>query len=96
MGKCARVKAYNYLLSFLIFFILFLEKIMKINRYFESHHEPNDTMFVEIDNRYRFTGRGTDWGKFRDHLLTVIKDTISDEVAEEFERNTEDWVSASA
>ncbi|MCE2393549.1 hypothetical protein J4G02_02935 [Candidatus Poribacteria bacterium] len=68
---------------------------MKVNRYFESHHEPNDTMFVEIDNRYRFTGRGTDWGKFRDHLITVIKDTISDEVAEDFERNTEDWVSAS-
>ena len=69
---------------------------MKVNRYFESHHEPNDTMFVEIDNRYRFTGRGTNWGKFRDHLITVIKDTISDEVAEEFERSTEDWVSASA
>ena len=39
---------------------------MKVNRYFESHHEPNDTMFVEIDNRYRFTGRGTDWGKVPD------------------------------
>ena len=70
---------------------------MKINRYLESrqkHHEPNDTMFVEIDSRYRFTGRGTDWEKFRNHLITVIKDTISDEVAEEFEKNTEDWASA--
>ncbi len=69
---------------------------MKVNRYFESHHEPNDTMFVEIDNRYRFTGRGSDWSKFRDHLVTVIKDTISDEVAEEFEKSTADWVASSA
>ena len=69
---------------------------MKINRYFESHHEANDTMFVEIDNRHRFTGRGTDWRAFRTHLVAVIKDTISDELAEEFERNTQDWVSADA
>ena len=69
---------------------------MKVNRYLESHQEPNDTMFVEIDNRYRFTGRGTDWGNFRAHLITVIKDTISDELADEFETNTEDWVSANA
>ena len=69
---------------------------MKINRYLESHHEPNDTMFVEIDSRYRFTARGADWEKFRSHLITVIKDTISDEVAEEFERDTEDWAVANA
>ena len=69
---------------------------MKVNRYLESHQNPNDTMFVEIDNRYRFTGRGTDWGKFRTHLITVIKDTISDEIAEEFETSTEDWVSVNA
>ena len=36
---------------------------MKINRYLESHHEPNDTMFVEIDSRYRFTARGALIGK---------------------------------
>ena len=69
---------------------------MKVNRYFESHHEPNDTMFVEIDNRYRFTGRGTNWEKFRAHLITVIKDTISDELAEEFEKSTEEWISVHA
>ena len=30
-------------------------------------------------------------GKFRAHLITVIQDTISDELAEEFEKNTEDY-----
>lgn len=69
---------------------------MKVTRYLESHEKPNDTMFVEIDNRYRFTGRGADWGKFREHLINVIKDTISDELADEFEKETEDWASANA
>ena len=69
---------------------------MKVTRYLESHEKPNDTMFVEIDNRYRFTGRGVDWGKFREHLINVIKDTISDELADEFEKETEDWASANA
>ena len=65
---------------------------MKIVRYYESHARPNDTMFVEIDGRYRFTGRGRDWRKFRQHLINVIKMTISDELAEQFEKETEDWV----
>ncbi|MCZ6681370.1 MAG: hypothetical protein O7E52_29500 [Candidatus Poribacteria bacterium] len=69
---------------------------MKITRYFESHATPNDTMFVEIDDRYRFTERGNSWAKFREHLHQVIKDTISDEMAEAFENETEDWASADA
>ena len=66
---------------------------MKITRYLESMSRPKDTMFVEINNRYRFTGRGANWAKFREHLITVIKQTISEEFAEEFEKETEDWVS---
>lgn len=66
---------------------------MKVTRYFESHEKPNDTMFVEIDNRYRFTGRGTNWPKFRVYLVGVIKDTISDELAEAFEKETAAWIS---
>ena len=64
---------------------------MKITRYFESLSNPNDTMFVQLNNRYRFTGRGTNWAKFREYLIKVIKQTISEQLAEEFERETEDW-----
>lgn len=69
---------------------------MKIVRYFESHAKPNDTMFVEIDGRYRFTGRGRNWPKFREHLIKVIRSTIGDDVADEFEKETQDWVSEEA
>jgi len=65
---------------------------MKIIRYLESHEKPNDTMFVEIDGRYRFTGKGRNWAKFRGHLVKVIRSTISDDMADEFERETQSWV----
>jgi hypothetical protein len=68
---------------------------MKVTRYFESHDDPNDTMFVEINNRYRFTGRGKNWENFREHLSQVIRDTISDELADEFEKETADWTAGS-
>ena len=66
---------------------------MNVSRYFESLSEPNDTMFVEIDDRHRFTRRGDDWVKFRTDLIELLKQTISDELSKEFEAATEDWVS---
>ena len=64
---------------------------MKVTRYFESLSNPKDTMFVLINDQYRFTGRGTNWAKFREHLIKVMKQTISEELAEEFEKETENW-----
>ena len=32
---------------------------MNVSRYFESLSEPNDTMFVEIGDRHRFTVAAT-------------------------------------
>ena len=64
---------------------------MKVTHYFEAHEKPNDTMFVEINDRYRFTGQGTNWSKFREHLIEVVRNTISDELAEVFEKETADW-----
>ena len=66
---------------------------MKVVRYFESLSQPKDTMFVEIDEEYRFTRRGQNWGKFRTHLIQVLEETISDTLAEEFAKETEDWES---
>ena len=64
---------------------------MNVRRYFESLSEPNDTMFVEIGDRHRFTRRGDDWVKFRADLIELLEQTISEELSQEFEAATEDW-----
>ena len=66
---------------------------MNVRRYFESMSEPNDTMFVEIGDRHRFTRRGDDWVKFRTDLIQLLEQTISEALSQEFEAATEDWVS---
>ena len=66
---------------------------MKVSRYFESLSEPNDTMFVEIEDLHRFTRRGKDWVKFREDLIQLVRDTISEALSEMFEKETEDWLS---
>ena len=66
---------------------------MNVSRYFESMSEPNDTMFVEIDDRHRFTRRGDDWIKFREDLIELLEQTISEELSKEFEAATADWTS---
>ena len=66
---------------------------MKVVRYFESLSQPKDAMFVEIDSEYRFTRRGTNWGKFRQDLIELLGQTISEELAEQFTEQTEDWES---
>ena len=68
---------------------------MNVRRYFESMSEPNDTMFVEIDDRHRFTRRGDDWMKFREDLIQLLEQTISEELSQEFETATENWISES-
>lgn len=68
---------------------------MNVRRYFESLSEPNDTMFVEIEDRHRFTRRGDDWVKFRADLIELLKQTISEALSKEFEAATEDWISES-
>ena len=68
---------------------------MNVRRYFESMSEPSDTMFVEIDDRHRFTRRGDDWIKFREDLIQLLEQTISEELSQEFETATEDWISES-
>ena len=64
---------------------------MLVRRYFESMSEPNDTMFVEIGERHRFTRRGDDWLKFRADLIELLAETISEELSEEFAAATADW-----
>ncbi len=66
---------------------------MNITRYFESMSEPNDTMFIEIDDRHRFTRRGKDWLKFRDDIIELLEQTISTKLSENFAQATEEWVS---
>lgn len=68
---------------------------MNVRRYFESLSEPNDTMFVEIEDRHRFTRRGDDWIKFRADLIELLEQTISEALSKEFEAATEDWTSES-
>ena len=68
---------------------------MNVRRYFESLSEPNDTMFIEIEDRHRFTRRGDDWLKFREDVIQLLEQTVSDEVSKEFETATEDWVAES-
>ncbi len=65
---------------------------MNIRRYFESLSEPNDTMFVEIGDRHRFTRRGDNWVKFREDLIELLEQTISEELSKEFAEATEEWV----
>ena len=64
---------------------------MNVRRYFESMSEPNDTMFVEIEDRHRFTRRGDDWVKFRADLIELLEQTISEELSKAFAEATEDW-----
>ena len=71
------------------------KNLMNIRRYFESLSEPNDTMFVEIGDRHRFTRRGDDWVKFREDLIELLEQTISEELSKEFAAATEEWVSES-
>ena len=66
---------------------------MNVRRYFESMSEPNDTMFVEIGDRHRFTRRGDDWTKFREDLIELLEQTVSEELSNEFAAATEGWVS---
>ena len=68
---------------------------MNIRRYFESMSDPNDTMFIEIGDRYRFTRRGDDWLKFREDIIQLLEDTVSDELSKEFAEATEVWVAES-
>ena len=68
---------------------------MNVRRYFESLSEPNDTMYVEIGNQHRFTRRGDDWVKFREDLIDLLEQTISEDLSKEFAEATEDWVSES-
>ena len=65
---------------------------MHVRRYFESLSEPNDTMFVEIGDRHRFTRRGDDWAKFREDLIQLLEQTISETLSKEFAEETADWV----
>ena len=48
-------------------------------------------MFVEIDGPHRFTRRGQDWMKFREDLISLIKDTIAEDLADTFAHETENW-----
>ena len=64
---------------------------MNVRRYFESLSEPNDTMFVEIEDRHRFTRRGDDWIKFRADLIELLEQTISEELSKAFAEATTDW-----
>ena len=66
---------------------------MNVRRYLESMSEPNDTMFVEIEDRHRFTRRGDDWLKFREDLIELLEQTISEDLSKEFAEATADWVS---
>lgn len=64
---------------------------MNIRRYFESMSDPNDTMFIEIGDRYRFTRRGDDWIKFREDIIQLLEQTVSEELSKDFEQATADW-----
>ena len=55
---------------------------MNVRRHFESLSEPNDTMYIEIADRHRFTRRGDDWVKFREDLIERGLASLSDCVGE--------------
>lgn len=69
---------------------------MNVTRYFESMSTPSDTMFVEIDDRLRYTRRGDDWAKFRADLIQVLEQTVSTELSEEFAAATEEWLTSNS
>ena len=50
-------------------------------------------MFVEIEDRHRFTRRGDDWLKFREDLIQLLEQTISEELSKAFADATTDWLS---
>lgn len=64
---------------------------MEVKRYLESMSEPQDTMYVEIADMHRFTRRGDDWTKFREDLIELIEQTISEDLSKEFAKATENW-----
>ncbi len=64
---------------------------MEVKRYLESMSEPQDTMYVEIAGMHRFTRRGDDWAKFREDLIELIEQTISEDLSKEFAKATENW-----
>lgn len=66
---------------------------MQVKRYLESMSEPQDTMFVEIADMYRYTRRGDDWLKFREDLIQLIEQTISEDLSKAFAKATEAWIS---
>lgn len=66
---------------------------MQVKRYLESMSEPQDTMFVEIADMHRFTRRGDDWTKFREDLIELLEQTISEDLSKEFAEATADWAS---
>lgn len=65
---------------------------MQVRRYLESMSEPQDTMYIELDGLHRFTRRGQDWLKFRDDIIDLLEQTISEELSKEFAVATEDWL----
>ena len=65
---------------------------MQVRRYLESMSEPQDTMYIEIDGLHRFTRRGQDWLKFREDIIDLLEQTISEELSKEFAVATEDWL----
>ncbi len=64
---------------------------MEVKRYLESMSEPQDTMYVEIAGMHRFTRRGDDWTKFREDLIELLEQTISEDLSKEFAKATENW-----
>ena len=65
---------------------------MEVKRFLESMSEPNDTMYVEIDGMHRFTRRGDDWVKFREDLIELIEQTISEDLSKNFAKVTANWI----
>lgn len=65
---------------------------MQVRRYLESMSEPQDTMYIELDGLHRFTRRGQDWLKFREDIIDLLEQTISEELSKEFAEATEDWL----
>ena len=65
---------------------------MQVRRNLESMSEPQDTMYIEIDGLHRFTRRGQDWLKFREDIIDLLEQTISEELSKEFAEATEDWL----
>ena len=65
---------------------------MEIKKHLESMAEPNDTMYIEINGMHRFTRRGDDWVKFREDIIELLEQTISEDLSTDFAKATEDWI----